>query len=100
MKKIATVNIEQYNEDEVDVSVWACPIYDGRRVVWCGPCLCLRVGVPSCVGGGVVGSVEGREELVTHQLTAQTARALNRWCMCMCVCIHVCAHAQALMPLM
>ena len=52
---------------------WACPIYGGGRVVWCGPCLRLRVGVSSCVGGGVVGSAEGREEVVTHQLTAQTA---------------------------
>ena len=34
----------------------------------------------------MVGSVEGREEVVTHQLTAQTARALNRWCACVCVC--------------
>ena len=51
VKKIATVNMEQYNEDEVGVSGWACPIYDGRRVVWCGPCLCLRVGVPSYAGG-------------------------------------------------
>ena len=41
--------------------------------MWCGPCLCLRVGVSSCVGGGVVGSAEGREEVVTHHLTAQTA---------------------------
>ena len=49
MKTMATVNMEQYNEDEVGVSVWACPIYDGRRVVWCGPCLRLRVGVPSYV---------------------------------------------------
>ena len=52
---------------------WACPIYGGGRVVWCGPCLHLRVGVSSCAGGGVVGSAEGREEVVTHQLTAQTA---------------------------
>ena len=52
---------------------WACPIYSGGRIVWCGPCLRLRVGVPSCAGGGVVGSAEGREEVVTHQLTAQTA---------------------------
>ena len=42
--------------------------------MWCGPCLRLRVGVSSCVGGGVVGSAEGREEVVTHQLTAHTAR--------------------------
>ena len=42
--------------------------------MWCGPCLRLRVGVSSCVGGGVVGSAEGREEMVTHQLTAHTAR--------------------------
>ena len=49
-------------------------IYGGGRVVWCGPCLRLRVGVSSCVGGGVVGSAEEREEVVTHQLTAQTAR--------------------------
>ena len=63
MTKMATfgVNMERYNEDEVGVSVWACPIYGGRRVVWCGPCLRLRVGVSSCVGGGVVGSAEGRE---------------------------------------
>ena len=33
----------------------------------------LRVGVSACVGGGVVGSAEGREEVVTHQLTAHTA---------------------------
>ena len=46
-----SVNMEQYNEDEVGVSVWACPIYGGGRVVWCGPCLRLRVGVPSCAGG-------------------------------------------------
>ena len=74
--KMATVsvNMERYNEDEVGVSVWACPIYGGGRVVWCGPCLRLRVGVSSCVGGGVVGSAEGREEVVTHQLTAHTAR--------------------------
>ena len=32
------------------------------------------MGVPSCAGGGVVGSAEGREEMATHQLTAQTAR--------------------------
>ena len=51
-----------------------CLIYGGGRVVGCGPCLRLRVGVPSCAGGGVVGSAEGREEMVTHQLTAQTAR--------------------------
>ena len=51
MKKMATVNMEQYNEDEVGVSVWVCPTYDDRRVVWCGPCLRLRVGVSSCVGG-------------------------------------------------
>ena len=94
MKKIATVNMEQYNEDEVGVSVWACPIYGGGRVVWCGPCLCLRVGVPSYVGGGVVGSAEGREEVVTHQLTAQTVRALNRWCMCVCVYVCVCTCAS------
>ena len=60
MKKMASVNMERYNEDEVGVSVWACPIYDGRTVVWCGPCLCLRVGVPSWRGEGVVGSAEGR----------------------------------------
>ena len=52
---------------------WACPIYGGGRVVWSGPCLRLRMSVSSCVGGGVVGSAEGREEMVTHQLTAQTA---------------------------
>ena len=52
---------------------WVCPIYGGGRVVWCGACLRLRVGVSSCAGGGVVGSAEGREEVVTHQLTAQTA---------------------------
>ena len=69
-----SVNMEQYNEDEVGVSVWACPIYGGGRVVWCGPCLRLRVGMSSCVRGGVVGSAEGREEVVTHQLTAHTAR--------------------------
>ena len=76
MMKMATVsvNMERYNEDEVGVSVWACPIYGGGRVVWCGPCLRLRVGVSACVGGGVVGSAEGREEVATHQLTAQTAR--------------------------
>ena len=49
VKKIATVNMEQYNEDEVGVSVWACPISGGGRVAWCGPCLRLRVGVPSYV---------------------------------------------------
>ena len=38
----------------------------------------------------------GGEEVVSHQLTAQTVCALNRWCMCM----HVCAHAQALMSQM
>ena len=48
----------------------------------------------------MVGSVEGREEVVTHQLTAQTARALNRWCTCVCVRVYVCAHAQALMSQM
>ena len=68
-----SVNMERYNEDEVGVSVWACPIYGGGRVVWCGLCLRLRVGVSSCSGGGVVGSAEGREEVVTHQLTAHTA---------------------------
>ena len=35
------------------------------------------LSVSACVGGRVVGSAEGREEVVTHQLTAQTA--LNRW---------------------
>ena len=30
---------------------WACPIYGGGKVVGCGPCLRLRVGVPSCAGG-------------------------------------------------
>ena len=30
--------------------MWACPIYGGERVVWCGPCLRPRVGVPSCAG--------------------------------------------------
>ena len=84
-----SVNMEQYNEDDVGVSVWACPIYGGGRVVWCGPCLRLRVGMSSCVRGGVVGSAEGREEVVTHQLTAQTTRALNRWCMCVCACVCV-----------
>ena len=34
----------------------------------------LRVGVSACVGGGVVDSAEGREEVVTHQLTSHTAR--------------------------
>ena len=106
MKKMATVsvNMERYNENEVGVSVWACPIYDGGRVVWCGPCLRLRMGVPSCAGGGVVGSAEGRE-VVTHQLTAQTAhvhstggdkQVLNVHtrthgvclvCVCACVCV-------------
>ena len=73
MTEMATVsvNMERYNEDEVGVSVWACP--GGGRVVRCGPCLRLRVGVSSCSGGGVVGSAEGREEVVTHQLTAHTA---------------------------
>ena len=51
MKTTATVNMEWYNEDEVDASVWTCPISGGGRVVWCGPCLRLRVGVPSYVGG-------------------------------------------------
>ena len=80
MKKIATVNMEQYNEDEVGVSVWACLIYDGRTVVWCGPCLHLRVGVPSCVGGGVVGSAEGRGgggHSSAH--STDSTCALNRW---------------------
>ena len=65
MKKTATVsvNMEQYNEDEVGVSVWACPLYSGGRVGWCGRCLSLRVGVSACVGGGVVGSAEGKEEV-------------------------------------
>ena len=52
MEKMATtisVNMEQYNEDEVGVSVWVCPIFCDGRVVWCGPCLSLRVGVSSCV---------------------------------------------------
>ena len=91
MKKIATVNMEQYNEDEVGVSVWACPIYDGGRVVWCGPCLCLRVGVSSCVGGAVVGSAEGRGgggHSSAH--STDSTCALNRWCMC--VCVHMRKH--------
>ena len=100
VKKIATVNMERYNEDEVGVSVWACLIYNGGKLVWCGPCLCLRVGVPSCVGGGVVGSAQGREAVVTHQLTAQTAHVHSTGGACVCVCMHVCAHAQALMPQM
>ena len=118
MMKMATVsvNMERYNEDEVGVSVWACiwTIYGGGRVVWCGPCLCLRVGVSTCVGGGVVGSAEGREEVVTHQLTAQTAHVHSTGgdkqevlhvhthtrtggvCVCVCACVHGCgcAHAQ------
>ena len=61
-----SVTVERYNEDEVCVSVCVCPIHGGGRVVWCGPCLRLRVGVSSCVGGRVVGSAEGREEVVTH----------------------------------
>ena len=83
MKKMATVsvNMERYNEDEVGVSVWACPIYGGGRVVWCGPCLRLRVGVSACVGGGVVGSAEEREELGGHSSAHSTHSmcALNRW---------------------
>ena len=65
MTKMTTVSVhmERYNEDEVGVSVWACPIYSGGRVVWCGRCLSLGVGVCSCVGGGVVGSAEEREEV-------------------------------------
>ena len=90
MTKMATVsvNMERYNEDEVGVSVWACPIYSGGRVVWCGPCLRLRVGVSSCVGGGVVGSAEGREEVVTHQLTEHTARVHSKGGACVCVHMH------------
>ena len=91
MKKIATVNMEQYNEDEVGVSVWACTIYGGGRVVWCGPCLCLRVGVSSCVGGAVVGSAEGRGgggHSSAH--STDSTCALNRWCMC--VCVHMRKH--------
>ena len=121
MTKMATVsvNMERYNEDEVGVSVWACPIYGGGRVVQCGPCLRLRVGVSSCVGGGVVGSAEGREEVVTHQLTAQTAHVhstggdkqevlhvhTHAWTggVCVCVCMRawvwVCT-CTTLMPLM
>ena len=50
---------------------WACPKYGGGRVVWC-----VHAYVGGCVimcGRGVVGSAEGREEVVTHRFTAQTA---------------------------
>ncbi len=72
MMEMATVsvNMERYNENEVGVSVGACPIYGGGRVVWCGPCLRLRVGVCSCVGGGVVGSAEEREEVGSGLVSA------------------------------
>ena len=30
---------------------WACPKYGGIRVVWCGPCLRLRMSVSSCGRG-------------------------------------------------
>ena len=78
--KMATVsvNMERYNEDEVGVSVWACPIYGGGRVVWCGRCLSLRVGVCSCVGGGVVGSAKEREE-VGSGLVSATEDQLVVW---------------------
>ena len=72
-----SVNMERYNEDEVGVSVWACPIYGGERLIWCGTCLRFRVSVSSRAGGGVVGSAEGREEVVTHQLRAQTAQTAH-----------------------
>ena len=96
-----SVNMEWYNEDEVGASVWACPISGGGMVVWCGPCLCLRVGVSSYAGGGVVGSAEGRGR-GGHSLAHSTdgtvystggacvrvcARA--RACVCVCVCVHM-----------
>ena len=89
MTKMATVNMERYNEDEVGVSVWACPIYGSGRVVWC---LCLRLGVFSWPGGGVVGSAEGRRwsfissEHRQHMCTQQVVH------MCVCVCVRVCVH--------
>ena len=98
MKKMASVNMEQYNEDEVGVSVWACPIYDGRMVVWCGPCLHLRVGVPSCAGGewNWLCRGEGGGGHSSAHSTDSTC-ALNRWCMCdkvlhVCTCTHARAH--------
>ena len=49
------------------------PIYGGGRVVWCGPCLRLGVCIRMCKEVEWVGPAEGREEVVAHQLTAQTA---------------------------
>ena len=90
MKKIATVNMEQYNEDEVGVSMWACPIYGGGRIVWCGPCRHLRVGVSSYAGGGGGWLCRGegkRWSLISsehrqHMCTQQVMRVY----VCVCTC--------------
>ena len=55
-------------------------------------CLRLRVGVSSCAEGGVVGSAEGREEVVTHQLRAQTAHVHSTGGACV---TKYCTHAHA-----
>ena len=77
VKAMATisVNTAQYNEDEVGVSVWAGPICGGGGAGWYGARLCLRVGMSSCTGGGVVVPAEGgRVRRWSHQLTAQTTQ--------------------------
>ena len=78
MKKMATVsvNMERYNEDEVGVSY----NYGGGRIVWCGPCLSLRVGVSSCAGGewNWLCRGEGGGGHSSAHSTDSTC-ALNRW---------------------
>ncbi len=75
-----SVTVERYNEDEVGVSVWVCPIRGGGRVVWCGPCLRLKSG---CVlmcrrGSGWLCRGEGGGGHSSAHGTDSTCQ-LNRW---------------------
>ena len=74
-----SVNMEQYNEDEVGVSVWACPIYSGGRVVWCGPCPSQSGCVRMCRrGSGWLCRGEGGGGHSSAHSTHSTCQ-LNRW---------------------
>ena len=42
----------------------------------------------------MVGSTEGREEVVNHQLTAHTAHVYSTCVACVCVCVCVCLRAH------
>ena len=72
VKKMATYCQCQHAWNGTMRMKWACPKYGGGRVVWCGPCL-RRWVCHHVQEGEWLALQQGGEEVVTHQLTAQTA---------------------------